>query len=135
MIGATAVVEGTQLGAAVEANGTYTIKNIPEGQHIVAFPYIGYRSAKVPNVQVKAGTITRVDYKLVTDNSTLNEVVIRAKVTPENTTERLLIDEIRNSRSIVSGISNEQITKSLDRDAGEVVRRVSGVTLVSDPLS
>ncbi|RDC61861.1 TonB-dependent receptor [Adhaeribacter pallidiroseus] len=132
LIGATAVIEGTQIGASVNTDGTFTIKNVPEGLHTLVFSFIGYKSAKVPNVQVKGGTITRVDYKLVTDNSTLAEVVIRAKVVPENTTERLLIDEIRNSRSILSGISNEQITKSLDRDAGEVVRRVSGVTLVSD---
>lgn len=127
--GATVLIEGTTLGAATTATGQFSIRNVPEGIHTLAFSYIGYQAATVPNVQVKAGTVTRVNYKLVPSDSKLAEVVVRADVVPENTTERILVDEIRNSRTIVTGISNEQITRSIDRDAAEVVRRVSGVSL------
>src|SRR5687767_12046453 len=49
-----------------------------------------------------------------------------------NTTDAQLIDEIFESKTVISGISNEQIARTLDRDAAEVVKRVPGVNISPD---
>lgn len=131
LVGAAITIAGTNLGTTADASGHFRIGNIPEGVHTLSFSFIGYQPSTVPGVQVKGGTVTRVNHKLVATDNVLGEIVIRPDVAPENTTERLLIQEIRTSRAIVTGISNEQITRSLDFDGAEVVRRGSGVTLVS----
>ena len=40
--------------------------------------------------------------------------------------------EIRKSNAVVSGISAQQIAKTMDRNAAEVVKRVPGVTIMED---
>jgi hypothetical protein len=49
-----------------------------------------------------------------------------------NYTDFELINIIKNKNSIISGISSEQISKSQDRDAAEVIKRIAGVTLFDD---
>ncbi|HIA23662.1 MAG TPA: carboxypeptidase-like regulatory domain-containing protein, partial [Candidatus Marinimicrobia bacterium] len=44
LAGANVVVEGTDLGAATDANGSYTIANVPSGATVTA-SMIGYSSA------------------------------------------------------------------------------------------
>ncbi|MCU0352196.1 MAG: TonB-dependent receptor [Cytophagales bacterium] len=133
LVGATVVVDGTKLGTTADGNGRFRIAAVPEGVHSLIFSFIGYHVSKVSGVQVKGGMVTRVEHKLVAASNVLNEIqiVARPDVRPEITTERLLVNEIRNSRNIVTGISTEQITRSLDFDANEVVRRGTGVSLVS----
>ncbi|RZK14829.1 MAG: TonB-dependent receptor, partial [Hymenobacter sp.] len=47
-------------------------------------------------------------------------------------TEVSVINEMRQASVVVSGISSEQIVKTQDRDAAEVVRRIPGVTIVDN---
>jgi len=47
-------------------------------------------------------------------------------------TEMAMISAIKTSNITVSGISRQQISKSQDKNASEVLRRVSGVTIVDD---
>jgi iron complex outermembrane receptor protein len=42
LIGATARIVGTELGASSDASGQILIENIPDGQQVVQFSYVGY---------------------------------------------------------------------------------------------
>ncbi len=121
----------TTKGTQSDTNGNFRLEAVPEGIHTLHFSYVGYKTAMVPDIQVKAGTVTRINYALVSDNS-LQEVVVTAAVQLENSTEISVINEIKSSNNIVTGISTEQINRSMDRDAAEVVRRATGVTIVQD---
>jgi outer membrane receptor for ferrienterochelin and colicins len=44
LVGATAVVEGTNIGATTDANGLVEITNIPDGTQVIVFSYVGYSS-------------------------------------------------------------------------------------------
>ncbi len=50
----------------------------------------------------------------------------------KNSTEESLISDIRTTSNIVTGISNIQIVRSLDRDAADVMKRVPGVTVLNN---
>lgn len=46
LIGASAVLTGTGIGATSDTNGRLTLTNIPAGNHTVIFSYVGYESLK-----------------------------------------------------------------------------------------
>ena len=56
LVGANVVVEGTDLGAAADANGSYLIENVPAGSYTVTASVIGYKSSS-ESVTIGAGTL------------------------------------------------------------------------------
>lgn len=64
LVGASVVVEGTDLGAATDANGQYLIINIPPGRYTITVSYMGYNDTKVTNVLVVQDLTVTVDVKL-----------------------------------------------------------------------
>ena len=46
LIGATAVVQGTTNGVIADIDGNIELKNIPDGEQIIVFSYIGYETRK-----------------------------------------------------------------------------------------
>ena len=74
--GVTVVVEGTTLGASTDANGTYTVANVPAGPHTLIYSSIGLNSVRVP-VTVLDGQPTQVAATTLTENATqLAEAVV-----------------------------------------------------------
>lgn len=54
-----------QRGTTTEADGTYRLDRLPEGEHLLEFRFVGYRTV-VREVQVTAGETTTVDATLQT---------------------------------------------------------------------
>jgi iron complex outermembrane receptor protein len=46
LIGTTAVLEGTSIGASADFDGKLTITGIPDGKHVIVFSYVGYETQK-----------------------------------------------------------------------------------------
>ncbi|MFI3285373.1 MAG: RagB/SusD family nutrient uptake outer membrane protein [Rikenellaceae bacterium] len=70
IIGATVIVEGTNLGTSTGSDGTYHIQNVPNNAQLT-FSYIGYTSQ---TVDVKGRT--KIDIALVEDTGSIDEVVV-----------------------------------------------------------
>lgn len=64
LIGASVVVEGTELGNATDLNGQYQIINVPPGAYTVTSSYTGYNDQKITGVQVIQDNKVTVDFKL-----------------------------------------------------------------------
>ena len=115
--GATIRVEQLKRGAVADSKGYYQFKDLPEGKYTLSASYITYETTRLENIQVTENKETIQDFK-IKPSAKLNEVMIsgtsRRKVI--NATDAQLIQEIRVSRSVVSGVSNEQIVRSMDRD-------------------
>lgn len=54
-----------QRGTTTDADGTYRLDRLPEGEHLLEFRFVGYRTV-VREVQVSAGETTTVDVTLQT---------------------------------------------------------------------
>ncbi|MBC8110135.1 MAG: carboxypeptidase-like regulatory domain-containing protein, partial [Verrucomicrobia bacterium] len=132
LIGASILLEGTSLGAAADIDGNYTISRVPVGTYTAIISFVGYKTLKVSGITVESDKITLINSSLDEDaeNTTLEEVVVVG--TRSTNTEIAVISEIKEASQVVSGISAQQIIKSQDRDAGEVVRRIPGVTVVDN---
>ncbi len=127
IIGANVVIQGTSVGAATDIDGKFTINNVKPGTYNLSVSFITYKTHSVPNVLVEANKISTIGVEMLEDSQELEEVVVTGTRQIDN--DFSLIKAIRESKLVVSGISAEQISKSQDRDAAQVVRRVPGVTL------
>ncbi len=127
IIGASVVVEGTTNGAATDVNGNYVIPRVPAGKADILISYISYRTKKVEGVVVEDGKATSLNTSLEEDVTQLQDIVVVG--VREASTDRAVINEIRNSPQVVSGVSSEQIQRSMDRDAAQVMMRVPGITI------
>lgn len=117
LIGATVRLVGTQLGAATDINGFFSIAKVPAGKYTVEITYVSYKTENIENVVIEADKVTEVNSALLEAAATLDEVRIIA--TRQTNTEVSVISEIKASQNIVSGISSQQIARTLDRDAAK----------------
>ena len=130
IIGATILVQGINKGAATDINGFFSFSKLPVGSYSLKISYVGYDSKIYEGVKVEAGQVTELNLDIQETSSTLAEVkVVAQRLT---NTEVSVISEIKASQLVVSGISAAQITKTLDRTAAEVVKRVPGVTIFGE---
>ena len=80
-----------------------------------------------PMLVVESGKISEIKVAMQEDATELKEVVVTG--TREINNDLTLINAIKESKLVVSGISAEQIVRLPDKDAAQVMQRVSGVTI------
>lgn len=122
------VIKGTTIGASTDLDGNYTFMADP-GTYTVAVSFVGYDVVERP-VTVTSGETVTVDMEMkaqVVEMKGLDVVTTR-----RTETETAVVLETRNSEQVVNGVGREQISKGQDRTAGDVVKRIPGVTMVGD---
>ncbi|HJL59549.1 MAG TPA: TonB-dependent receptor plug domain-containing protein, partial [Candidatus Thalassarchaeaceae archaeon] len=75
LVGANVLVVGTNLGAATDVNGEYSISRVPAGAQRLNANYIGYGS-KSMNVDIPADGNASADFGLSIAALNLNEVIV-----------------------------------------------------------
>lgn len=129
LIGATVVIKGTATGVVTDVEGYYCIENLKPGNYTVVASYVSYDTqyidVKVVEKQDAVTNIELSDAGLQLQNVT---VVAQRKLG----TEIAVLNNVRNSLPVVNGISAQQIAKTQDSDAAEVLRRIPGITIVDD---
>ena len=129
VIGATVVVTGTTQAAPVDVEGNFELRLKP-GTYGITIQNIGYKPTSFQGIVVTEGKKTTLNATLEENVQALKEVTVTGQ--RQTGTEVALIQDLRKSEVVVSGMSNDQIVKSLDRDAAEVVKRIPGVTVQSN---
>jgi outer membrane receptor for ferrienterochelin and colicin len=99
MVGASVVVEGTEIGGATDLNGQYLIINVPPGTYTVIATTMGYNDQKMTGVQVIQDNPVTVDFKLsvtVIELKNVVEVIAQKKEMVQRTVvsvERVITSE------------------------------------------
>ncbi len=130
IIGANVRIEGTMLGVATGLDGDFDIAKVEPGKYNIIVSFISYKTLRFEDVLVVSEKATVIDVVLEEDLDDLNEVVVIA--TRETGSNIAIVSEIRNSLQVVSGISADQISLSQDGNAAQVMKRVSGVSIVDN---
>ncbi|HYF03788.1 MAG TPA: carboxypeptidase-like regulatory domain-containing protein, partial [Patescibacteria group bacterium] len=130
MRGATVQVEGTTKGAYSDVKGTFTVKNVPVGTYTIKVSYVGYTPRTVSGVVVTAGKTTTQNVSIKPEVSTTEEVVVTTS--RANNNQDAMLQQQKNSAQVSNSISQEEISKLPDANAGQALQRVSGVTLVDN---
>lgn len=127
--GVTISVKNTTIGAISDEDGKYELKLTP-GKYTLVTSYISYQPLEITDVEIKKGEPTVVDIPMIEASHTLGEVYVVAL--GRINSEVSLLSSIRKSNAVVSGVSSQQIAKSQDRDASEVIRRIPGISIIDD---
>lgn len=117
MIGANIIVQGTQFGAASDANGEYLITLLPAGTYTMRASYIGYQDVTINNIRVVSGLTSEVNFDLTSSNISTNVVVIVAK--------KPLIQ--KSATNAIRVISSDDINSLPTRDFNAIVALQPGI--------
>jgi len=128
MVGATVMLENTQFGGFTDDNGQFILADIPAGTYTLISMLQDYSSDTLKNVVLGANETKKIEINLKPFQ--LGGVtVVAQRVT---NTEMAVINEVKRSEQVVVAVSSQQITKTQDRNASEVVKRIPGVTIMDD---
>lgn len=126
--GASVQVLTTKKGAYTDTKGTFRIKKVPAGTYTLKFTFVGYDTKTIENVVVKDEETTTIAVVMDMTKSSAKEVVVQAERSNDNAAA--LLAKRKNASQVSDGIGKEEISKLPDGDAGQSLKRVSGVTLV-----
>ena len=129
MTGATVQLLGTTLGAVADMDGNYVINNIKPGTYTIAVKYIGYKDIQIDNIKIGKESMV-MNFELESDAQALGEVAVVAQI--KRNTDVSMMTAQRHSLLVQTGVSAQQISKTQDRDASEVIKRVPGVSIIDE---
>jgi hypothetical protein len=109
-----------------DTDGKYSII-LKEGKYQIKSSFVGYTEYINEAVFDRD---TEFDILFPDDAKQLSEVVVRS--ISQKITEAAVVRTIRNSNVVSDGVSIEFIKKTPDRNVGDALKRVSGVTIQND---
>ncbi len=121
-------LNGSNGGGISDIDGKFELTGLKKGDYVVTFSYINF-TKETRAVKVEGGDVV-LDIRMKEQVQEMQAVEIKAKKTTN--TEAAVINEIKTSNAVVSGTSSSQISKSMDRNAADVVKRIPGVSIQDD---
>jgi TonB-dependent receptor len=129
LVGASILVQGTSTGTITDLDGKYSLQGLTSGNYNLIISYISY-DQQIQKVQVVSNASILLNVALEPASLSLESVKVSA--VRRTGTELSLISNIKAGNVVANGISGQQISKSQDKDAAEVIKRVPGITVVDD---
>lgn len=135
LVGAAVRVVNTNLGGTSDLDGKYSIQNVTPGIYSLRVSYANYTQKVLPGVAVAGNETTTMNINLDPVSGQGDAMHIDdTYVTGDRIRSNIIGQLSARQRSAVIGdaISAEQIRLSPDRDAGDALKRVTGLSVVDD---
>lgn len=133
LIGVNAYVSELSIGALSDINGNFEIANVPAGEHIVVFSYVGFKTKEV-KISVKASqTADLGSIVMYEGNELLQEVTVTAsrvnKFSRENTAyvSKLPLKDIENP-TVYSTVTNEILESQVVTNFDDAIVNATGIS-------
>jgi outer membrane receptor for ferrienterochelin and colicin len=130
LFGATIMIEGTTIGAQADFEGKFKLEIPANKSQTLVVRSVGFKTKTIPLQPIPAGEVRTLDVELDEDVKDSKEVMVT--VVRRRDTDVSLISDIKKAEMVVNGVSSEQITRTQDRDAAQVMARVPGVTVIDN---
>lgn len=121
--GATIRIGNT--GTTTGVDGSFSI-SLPKGSYTALVSYIGYGTKEVTEINVRDNQTFELNVVLKKVKGQLAGVVVRSQARKEGAAA--LYARQKNTAEISNGISSEQISATPDKNVGEVLKRIAGVS-------
>jgi hypothetical protein len=123
LIGANVLIEGTNIGAATDAEGFFYIINVPPGVYTLRASMIGYSTSRITNVRVSIDLTTDLVFRLHDEAVEMEEVVVTA--------ERPMIQ--RDLTASMQSLDSAELQAAPIDNLTDIMEMMAGITLV-DPI-
>ena len=132
LIGATVEVKGTTVKTVTDVEGNFSVSGLKKGaRQEVIINYVGYKTLSVKDVPSVADEVQdRLSFAMTPDVKVLGEVSVVAA--ERRNTNAAVIQLAKNSAVVVNNVSAQEIKLTQDANAGEVIKRIPGVSLIED---
>lgn len=126
--GASVFLADLDKGMPTDANGYYTIVELPAGEHKLTVSFIGYQKLE-KTVNIIDGTTTTENFTMVPGYSEGGEVIIMG--------DRLkgqakALNQQKNNANITNVVAADQIGRFPDANIGDALKRITGITIQND---
>jgi outer membrane receptor protein involved in Fe transport len=128
LIGANVLLAGTTIGTTTNLDGIYTLRDLKPGSYDMQVSYVSYTRKLIRDIRLESGKATTINVDLQSEAFEMEEVVVEAAAV--RNTEAALLALQRRAAGVSDAISEEQIKRSPDSDAGDAIKRVTGVSVV-----
>jgi len=118
------ILQGNQ-STKSNVDGGYNFSLSP-GFYTLEVSYISFQTKRITEVQVKAGQLTNLSIVLMAATNQLDQVVVTGSFKKESIAA--LYARQKNEAGISNGISAEQMAALPDKNIGETLKRISGVS-------
>lgn len=115
-----------RVGGLSNADGTFLLI-APPGRYALQVRALSYTRKLVEGVVVDAGQLQSMNFALVPLLIEQKEVLVEARL--RQNTENALLAARRKTTVVGDAVSAEQVRRSPDKDAAEVLRRVTGLSV------
>jgi TonB-dependent receptor len=117
-------------GTLTDIDGNFSFEAAP-GAYEIEIKYVGYQAKKITDIVVTNDKTTPVAVTMdERKNTELDEVVIQATLKKESV--NALYTMQKNAVAVSDGISADVIKRSPDRNTSDVLKRISGTTIVDN---
>ena len=129
-LGSPADTAGTSAGGAFSmADGTYRLPAAP-GTYRLIVSFVTYRTKKSAVFEVKAGAPpVSMDFALIPEAAQIQTIQVTAKVIRDS--DAAVLAKQRRAPAVSDGVGANQIAKTSDSNAAEVMQRVTGVSTIA----
>lgn len=115
-------------GTRTKFDGSYLLKEVKPGTYNLNVNYLGYQQQTIANIELKPGEQLKFDIQLLPEDVMTEEVVVEARAIKE--TGAALLKDRQKAAAAQDAIGSEEMTKKGAGDAGEALKKVTGVTIV-----
>lgn len=122
-------ITGTTFQTISDPNGIYKFQNVPAGEIEIAATSVSYEKF-FSKIDVAPGQVLIVDVPMFISSKEIKNVTVSAR--RRTNTQNAVVQETREAKSLISGISRQQISVSQDANAAQVMQRVPGVTVIEN---
>jgi hypothetical protein len=126
--GVSVTVKNGQKGVSSAADGTYNLV-LPPGTYTLVYSSSGYQGKEISGVEVKDGETTFQNIILVAAKAEMQGIVITSA---RKESQASVYSVQKRSAAASDGISIESIQKTPDNNAGQITRRITGVSVSPD---
>ena len=126
LVGASIQVVQAGKYAQTDADGLFKVEGLGQRNYTVIVSYISYNKLQMTLNPARVDSV--VTFALEEYENSLGTATVTAQA--KRNTENALIAVQRNSLVVQSGVSAQQIQRTQDKDASEVIKRVPGISII-----
>ena len=125
LVGATIRVNQTNQTIQSKVDGYYSLE-LPEGSYTLEFRFISHQTKRITDVQIRAKEETKLPVVLKDATQGIKELVVTGSFKKESIAA--LYTQQKNNANVTNGISREQMALLPDKNIGEALKRISGIS-------
>jgi outer membrane receptor protein involved in Fe transport len=127
--GVSVKIAGSQGGTTTDLEGRFSITIGAGKSYELSFTAVGYAAKTINEVDVTANQVNELTIVMERASKSLGEVTVTATRSARRETTSSLIQFQKNTNTVAAVVSAEAISRSPDRNTGEVLKRIPGASI------